>query len=150
MTKADVNSLHRKYGDEAVVYLDEITKEELEERIRKAAANGHGAGNGEPPEIGEPPEEETFDSRFTFTNIGAIKEPILDGAFAIDGLLLQEGIASFYGPRSSGKAFGTLHAMLHVATGRPYNGRPTEKLSCTSWRRVASFSRTGSWRPKRR
>ena len=75
----------------------------------------------------EPPKEETFDSRFTFTNIGAITKPILDGVFAIDGLLLQEGIAAFYGPRSSGKSFGTLHAMLHIATGRPYNGRPTEK-----------------------
>jgi hypothetical protein len=64
---------------------------------------------------------------FTFKNIGAITKPILDGVFAIDGLLLQEGIAAFYGPRSSGKSFGALHAMLHIATGRPYNGRPTEK-----------------------
>jgi hypothetical protein len=85
-----------------------------------------GSSTGDTPGT-EPPKGETFDSRFTFTNIGAITKPILDGVFAIDGLLLQEGIAAFYGPRSSGKSFGTLRAMLHIATGRPYNGRPTEK-----------------------
>ena len=133
MKKPDLNDMLQKYGDKALIYLDTISPEELERRIRAATANGHDKAAPEeqeqkPEEQGTvPPKEETFDSRFTFTNISKITEPILDGAFAIDGLLLQEGIASFYGPRSSGKSFGTLHAMLHVATGRPYNGRPTEK-----------------------
>ena len=68
-----------------------------------------------------------FDARFTFTSIDSIKEPILDGAFAIHGLLPASGFAAFYGPPGCGKSFGTLHTMLHVATGRDYNGRPTEK-----------------------
>ena len=35
MTKTDVNSLLQEHGDKALIYLDTISKEELEERIRE-------------------------------------------------------------------------------------------------------------------
>jgi hypothetical protein len=58
MTKQDVNSLLQEHGDNALVYLDTITPEELEEKIKALQANGHGGGKfGEEPQGGEQSEQ---------------------------------------------------------------------------------------------
>jgi AAA domain len=119
---------------------EKLDLDAINQRLRDAVNGGafDGAGQGaktEPPDAnarangsaGKAGQGEAFDPRFTFTSIDSIKEPILDGAFAIHGLLPASGFAAFYGPPGCGKSFGTLHTMLHVATGRDYNGRPTEK-----------------------
>jgi hypothetical protein len=51
----------------------------------------------------------------------------LDCSWAIKGLLPARGVAIVFGPTSCGKTFLTLHATLHIATGRDWAGRKTEQ-----------------------
>ena len=66
-------------------------------------------------------------TRFASHSIDDIEEPCLDVFFLIHGLMVRYGIHLTYGPSSVGKTFAKMHALLHVATGRKYNGRRTEK-----------------------
>ncbi len=50
-------------------------------------------------------------------------EPRLDSAWAVAGVLPQQGLAIIYGASGAGKSFVTLDLALHVATGQPWAGR---------------------------
>ena len=73
------------------------------------------------------PKKEKSRKRFTSIPIDQINEPILEGAFLVYGLVPADGLFVIYGASGCGKSFTALHLFLHVATGRPYNGRYTEK-----------------------
>src|SRR5208337_2097880 len=73
------------------------------------------------------PEDEKPRARFASFSIDDIEEPCLEVFFLIHGLMIKHGVQITYGPSSVGKTFAKLHALLHVATGRKYNGRRTEK-----------------------
>jgi hypothetical protein len=50
-------------------------------------------------------------------------EPRLDSAWAVAGVLPQQGLAVIFGESGAGKSFVTLDLALHVATGQPWAGR---------------------------
>lgn len=65
--------------------------------------------------------------RFASFSIDDIEEPSLDASFFIYGLVPRYGVHVYYGPSSVGKTFGVIHQTLHVATGKRYAGRHTER-----------------------
>lgn len=51
----------------------------------------------------------------------------LDAADFVEGLLTDAAMAVVYGQSNSGKTFWTLDLALHVAAGKPWNGREVEQ-----------------------
>ena len=50
-------------------------------------------------------------------------EPALTGDDFVEGLLIRAAMSVFYGPSNCGKTFFASDLALHVAMGRPWNGR---------------------------
>jgi len=50
-------------------------------------------------------------------------EPALTGDDFVEGLLIRAAMSVFYGPSNCGKTFFACDLALHVATGKPWNGR---------------------------
>ena len=148
MVAEDLNDIRRREGPGAIrAMLDEVVLRQRqkmngseEEKPRGGATfNGHDHGDETEPEepftwedvpedgFGRKPEKEKSRPRFTSFSIDDIEEPCLEVFFLIHGLMIKHGVQITYGPSSVGKTFAKLHALLHVATGRKYNGRRTEK-----------------------
>jgi hypothetical protein len=66
--------------------------------------------------------------RFPIIPLTAMKL-VLDGQWAIHGLLPRKGLAVVYGAPACGKSFLTLDAMLHVASGKEWAGRIVERAN---------------------
>lgn len=54
-------------------------------------------------------------------------KPNLDAADFVEGLLLEEAMSVVYGQSNSGKTFFAADLALHIAAGKPWNGREIEQ-----------------------
>ena len=54
-------------------------------------------------------------------------EPVLQAQDFVQGVLMERGAAVVYGESNSGKTFWTTDLALHVAAGKPWNGRRVDQ-----------------------
>src|SRR5208337_1582957 len=90
---------------------------------------------GEAPRLPETPPQalpapddagEEKPAKFPLIRYGDIK-PVLTGQWLIKKLLPARGLCVVYGPPGCGKSFLTLHAVLHVASGKDYAALKTRQ-----------------------
>jgi len=138
--KRDINDLLQKHGDKAAFYLDEITKEELGERIKKATANGHepdanarangseqpgkaGKGEAKGPNLPTP-------TPFVCRDLKTIpRRRFIYGAHYI-----RKYVSATLAPGAAGKTSLGIVELLAICTGRSLLGiKPLEQCNVWLW-----------------
>jgi hypothetical protein len=127
----DLNDILQIHGPEAgKALLDGIIAKQRQKKLNGSGPPEERREEEEPVNGAarrEEPAPKAEKQRFEAFDIDSIEAPSLETAFFIDGLMPRRGVEVFYGPSSVGKTFVVLHKLLHVATGRKYAGRHTEK-----------------------
>jgi hypothetical protein len=86
-------------------------------------AEEYGAGPDiEPPHMEPAPTDERIPILY-WDQIG----PSLDAADFVEGLLLEAAMSVVYGQSNSGKTFFVADLALHIAAGKPWNGKEVEQ-----------------------
>lgn len=107
--------------------MDDLGRDQGDDAIREAIAHAKKVSPQPSPSPRFDPNKEKPRPRYASFSIDEIEAPCLEVFFLIHGLMVKHGVQLTYGPSSVGKTFAMLHALLHVASGRKYNGRRTEK-----------------------
>ena len=131
MTKEDVNSLHQKYGDQAVIHLDTITPKELEEKIKALQANGHGGKSETPAQGAEEPEatksepEDDYDGGVPPAGLHIDKgEKLKQFPYQVKNTIPRKGRGILVGQSGVSKTGLAIHLGIVSAAFKAPDGKP--------------------------